>query len=760
MIFSYSFACNFSIKGNIVDEHDGTALAFASVYIIETNSFYNSNEDGYIEINDLCEQTYTLVVAHISCQPDTQKILVNKDISIQLYLEHHTELLQEIQTTSDRIKEDFGNSIKLNRIDFLNNQGKDITTILGNINGISILKTGANISKPIVNGFFNDRVSLVYNGILLNTQDWSPDHAPELDANSITKANIVTNSSFVEYTTQNTGAVVLLEQQNISLSKYKKFGVLSSFQTNNLGTSISTFWQQSFEKSYGFRVQFSYKKAADSNTPKYNLSNTGNEEIAFTLLQKIKIGKNIVAAINYNYIQQELGILRAAHIGNINDLNNAIASDTPLIILPRTFEISSPKQHINHHQADAKLIYTLKKNAFLEFRNNIQHNRRKEFDIRRGGRSNIPALDMNLLTYSSKVSYNHEKYVAKNNDWLWIHKSGINYLYKNNTNNAETGIVPLIPDYIQHNIGLFSTHEFNKQNIKVDVGARIEYSYALAYTFDKNANIIFNKYRFIPYSISSNVYIPNKIVNLQTGITLTTKLPNMNELHSNGLHHGTASIEYGNSKLKLEKAFQWNNILQYNYKKHIHIELFYRLQYIKDYIYLAPDSLPIYTIRGAFPVFHYISTNALIQNIAIQAQSQISTFASLQMKYNMIRAKDLTTKDYIINIPPDALHASIKFFKDFKKVTNTFVELESKYVFRQKRTPTEMKDFKPAPDNYWLLNANLGVTFNLGSNHKLVTSLQFENILNKTYRDYLNRLRYFADEVGFNSTIRIQYFFN
>jgi hypothetical protein len=24
----------------------------------------------------------------------------------------------------------------------------------------------------------------------------------------------------------------------------------------------------------------------------------------------------------------------------------------------------------------------------------------------------------------------------------------------------------------------------------------------------------------------------------------------------------------------------------------------------------------------------------------------------------------------------------------------------------------------------------------------------------------LNRLRYFADEVGFNSTIRIQYFFN
>lgn len=760
MYSSVAYTCTYSIKGFVLDEHDQSGLALSNIFVMEKNSYVTCDELGYFEIENLCEQTYTLIISHMGCEPDTIALDIKKSIVINFYLEHHAILLEEIKATSKKMNEEFAVMLKLKQIDFTNNQGKDLASILSNINGVNILKTGTSISKPVVHGFFNDRVVLVYNGVPFNTQDWGNDHAPEIDANVISRAEIVNNASYVLHTTQNSGATIQLESDNLWLQKHRKMGIFSTFQTNNLFTSLNTFWEEGFAKPYSFRVQMSYKKAADSYAPNYILSNTANQEMGLSLLQKFKLNDRIISTVNYNFINQDIGILRASHIGNIDDLNKAIESEKPLILLPRSFSINNPRQNIVHHQADVKLNYTLQKKDFLQLRVNIQNNRRKEFDIRRGGRSNIPALDMHLLSVFGNILYNKEKYILSKKEWLWATKSGVNYQYKNNTNNAETGVLPLIPDYLQHHIAVNSFNEFSKKNIKVDVGIRYEYNYMLAFTFDKKNNIVYNKYNFNAYSISSNIYFAHKLINMQTGLSLASKLPNINELHSNGLHHSTASIEIGNNNLKLEKAFQWNTILQYNFKKYLQIEAFYRLQYIKDYIFLAPDSLPTLTIRGAFPTFNYNATNAFVQNISLQAQSTFTSFASLIFQYNLVRAKDVNTNDYIIFMPADRLNTSIRFFKDFKKRASSYIEFGYQYVLKQKRTPQKIKDYKEVPNRYGLFNAKIGSDINLKSNHKLHISVQFENILNQSYRDYLNRLRYFADEIGFNSTIRIQYFFN
>jgi len=62
------------------------------------------------------------------------------------------------------------------------------------------------------------------------------------------------------------------------------------------------------------------------------------------------------------------------------------------------------------------------------------------------------------------------------------------------------------------------------------------------------------------------------------------------------------------------------------------------------------------------------------------------------------------------------------------------------------------------PDAYHLLGVTSKVEFSLGGSSVLSTSLNVNNILNTSFRDYLNRQRFFADGLGRN--VLIQLIFN
>jgi iron complex outermembrane receptor protein len=57
-----------------------------------------------------------------------------------------------------------------------------------------------------------------------------------------------------------------------------------------------------------------------------------------------------------------------------------------------------------------------------------------------------------------------------------------------------------------------------------------------------------------------------------------------------------------------------------------------------------------------------------------------------------------------------------------------------------------------------LVNAEGGFTVALAG-HPFTLGLNVSNALNTTYRDYLNRLRYYADDPGRNVMLRLKYEF-
>ena len=100
-----------------------------------------------------------------------------------------------------------------------------------------------------------------------------------------------------------------------------------------------------------------------------------------------------------------------------------------------------------------------------------------------------------------------------------------------------------------------------------------------------------------------------------------------------------------------------------------------------------------------------------------------------------------------------------------------FISLFSKNVFHQKLFPNnntvtsifengqrvdKIVDVSTPPKGY----NNLGVNFSFGpykmSSFKMNVSLAFDNVLNNKYRNYLNRLRFYSDELGRNVLLQIK----
>ena len=100
---------------------------------------------------------------------------------------------------------------------------------------------------------------------------------------------------------------------------------------------------------------------------------------------------------------------------------------------------------------------------------------------------------------------------------------------------------------------------------------------------------------------------------------------------------------------------------------------------------------------------------------------------------------------------------------------NLRLALQSEYVFRQNEFPNtnfevfiaetetmETVDVSTPPDAYHLLNFNSSLDLNINQKSTLTIGFGITNILNQSYRNYLNRLRYYADDLGRNFLLNLK----
>jgi len=139
-------------------------------------------------------------------------------------------------------------------------------------------------------------------------------------------------------------------------------------------------------------------------------------------------------------------------------------------------------------------------------------------------------------------------------------------------------------------------------------------------------------------------------------------------------------------------------------------------------------------------------------------------------QFSLIKGTTRGNNEPIINLPPSNLknHLSYKF----SEINNFKISVESEYVFRQNEYPNynfevyiptqetyEILDTSTPPEAYHLINFNSSIDFKINPKNSLRLIFKIHNLFNKSYKNYLNRLRYFSDEVGRNFIFSLKYSF-
>jgi iron complex outermembrane receptor protein len=121
-------------------------------------------------------------------------------------------------------------------------------------------------------------------------------------------------------------------------------------------------------------------------------------------------------------------------------------------------------------------------------------------------------------------------------------------------------------------------------------------------------------------------------------------------------------------------------------------------------------------------------------------------------------------------MPPLNMNNKIRFSK--KEWHELIMELKSELVVEQKKYPNnnfttfiiennELKevevDISTPPPAYHLLHFYSEMKFNTFKKATTTVAFSVQNIFNVAYRDYLNRQRFFADEIGRSFQIQLKF---
>lgn len=748
--------CALTLKGHILDRNTGDDLPFAVVYFERSGKGVVADEGGYFRVGDLCPGTYRIQFSHIGCEPLELDLNLLADTSLTVHLDHQSEQIGEVVIHADRERKGPQISQEVNRDQIVRTGNKDLSEIIGSVQGVSILQTGAGISKPVLHGMYGNRLTILNSGIAQSGQQWGNDHAPEIDPFVAERVSVVKGAGALQYSGKSLGGIIVIDPGRIPVDSNLNGTVNYIVQSNGRGQTLNTHLERT-DRLVAWRVTGTAKLRGDMRSPGYVLTNTGKREGDLAVQVERSFRKKWHTELYYSMFYTNIGILRGAHIGNTTDLEEALTRPVPFYTGEETsFSISSPRQEVSHHLLKLQTEGLVAGRGSVRLTYGGQIDNRREYDVRRGGRSDIPALSLLQNSQFGEVTYD----VLLGGEYSL--KSGLQFDYVDNANDPETGILPLIPDYRSYTTSGFLILKHEGRRLHYELGSRYDAERINVWAISRTTprEIRYKSHVFHDYGFSVGMGSPvANWLNLKTSLDYYMRAPEVNELYSFGLHQGVSGIEKGNPGLKPESSVKYVLSTDWKAGKNLNFEALGYVHDINRYIYLQPAAELELTIRGAFPVFNYEQSDALIYGtdlmVSYDARERLKVVAKYAALKGINRSEDLP----LLYMPADNLSCTGTYrMKAQGKVGNSTLSVTGRYVFRQ-RNYVEGQDYLPPPDAYFLLGVDAETSLQVCNAKNLRISFQAENLLNRKYRDYLNRLRYFADEPGKNFVLNLSYEF-
>ncbi len=715
-----------SLKGTIIDEIQVPVMG-ADIYIEQLHIGTTSDENGNFELQNIPQGSHKLSISFVGF--NTRNIEINLALSnIELNISlvpsvfHMDEVI--VSAPFNKLQSENVMKIESKSIEILRKSGSPtLMQSISTIAGVSEITTGTGIGKPVIRGLSGNRVLVYTQGVRLENQQFGNEHGLGMNDSGIESVEVIKGPASLLYGSDALGGVLYLNPEKFAYQDETKIELSQNFYSNTLGSNTSLGFKTSKNK---LKLIFrgGYNSHADYQIPDGDkVTNTRFTEKDF----KAGIGLNLdqfVTEFRYNYNQSEIGIPEG-----IGEQTSSRSVELPYQDLETHILSLHNHFYLKESKIDFNLGYIINNRKEFEEEHDHDEDHEDEEEDHEG-----PALDMNLKTLSYDLKYNF----AKMGKFETI--AGVQGMYQVNKNFGEE---ILIPDAIINDFGVLMTSTMKINEIhSLQGGVRFDYRnlqsdpYEIEEPIDGQESLIIEgierDYKNFTFSLGYKAKLFNTIttrINLASGF----RAPNLAELTSFGVHHGTNRFEIGNPDLESEQNFQTDVSLEYGNE---HFEIFANGFYNKldNYIFASPTG----ELIDDHDVYEYVQSDAKLYGGEFGFHLHPHPFDWLHLESSfetVIGEQD--NGDYLPLIPTNKWANTIRTeFKGSKKFSEIYAALILDSYFEQNK----VSEFETNTPAYNLFNVRMGG--NLSFNKMdLGINLSFNNLLNETYISHLSVLK-------------------
>ena len=613
------------------------------------------------------------------------------------------------------------NKLNLKNLNYIKRQ--NFSSSLEEIPGISIISTGPGISKPVIRGLSSNRVTIFNQFIRLENQQWGSEHGMGISGFGVGYIEVIKGPMSVLYGSDAIGGVIYINPD----SYYNGDGTeieLATIYNSNFNGFTSNLGIKGNSNKLSYLVQASIVDNDNFNTPDEEIENTYFNQ------SDLKLGlgytsDNFISDLRFNVSSSEIGIPQGEEDHDDDDDHG---------------DEGKSYQDITNTTISWKNRILFDNNSEVEFTLGFSSNKRKEFgeqeeegndddhDDEDDDHEDEAHINMDLETTSFDFKYMFPK--SKKLELI----VGTNMMWQTNTNIGEE---ELIPDADKKDFGIYAVSHIHTSKWDILLGLRSDNRNINNLKFDKDYNSFNTSLGF------KRDFSDNKIfrINFSNGY----RGPNLSELFSDGVHHGTNQYEVGDSRLIEEKNFQTDiSFSAFGSDSSFGIDIFYNS--IQDYIYFNPTGNSI----NDFSVYNYSQSDASL----IGGELYFSKSTSL----NWFSYK--TSLEYVSGEKSEGGYLPFISPFTFKHSFNLdFYNNNYKVNFLAKGKQNNIGQFETSTDSYLVINLSGSHDFKL-INNKLGLVWSINNLLDKTYYDHLSRFKNIGiHEMGRNISIGLNYNF-
>jgi len=648
--------------------------------------------------------------------------------------------------------------------------------------GVDQVTTGSGISKPVIRGLGYNRIVCVADGVRQEGQQWGDEHGLELDGQSVGQVEILKGPASLMYGSDAMAGVIVFHPEAIEPAGRMGASLATEYQTNSGLINYSLRFGGN-KRGFVWNGRYS-EKFAHAYHNKYDGYIPGtqfHERAANALLGLNKEWGFTHLTLGYYHITPS--ITEGERDPETGDLlyDEDQYPDGNL----KTYRKALPYQQIHHYKAVLDNSFTLG-NGLLKTIVGYQQNRRQEYeehhhheghdheenehedehDHQDAHSHEEASLDLLLhtLTYDARYTYNGFD--------TWKLNGGIGGMYQHSLNKGEEF---LIPDYNLFDIGAYLTASKELQRWTLSGGLRFDYRHLHSHKLMEEDAERFSDFTRHFSALSGSigaVWHANSHLNIRANAARGFRAPNLSELGSNGVHHGTLRYEIGNRDLKPEHSWQGDLGLDYS-SRYLSLELALFLNRIDNYIFasaVTPDASVAVSEgapEGSLRYFRYSQGDALLKGFEARFDlhpiHQLHIGSTFSMVDARLLGQPLETR-YLPLTPAPRLTAEVKweFTHNGDHHTsaphhkgeslhhhrldhvfdNAYVSVGIEQYFRQDHYYMA-EGTETATPAYTLLNVSAGTDILLKNGRKLC-ELYFiaDNLLDCGYQSHLSRLKY------------------